>query len=539
VLALEWGERRLANVHKLLRLARAFQSGEGRQLRAFLDHVEHLVEQAAVEPDAPVDTVEPDAVRLMTVHAAKGLEFPVVCVADLGRSPNARSPDLLVSGDRIGLRLMRLDGGESLPALDYDELCDERRRREADEEDRVFYVAMTRARELLVLSGAADFARWPRPGPSATPVSWLAPALIDDLPGLLAGAEPGLQTLENAGARPIRLRLQTPATARSTPPNAHSPTASGGSAPTRPERSPAEASPSASGARSATVSPRSSDAAAPGALGDAAVARARERMSSFSYSSLSELERCGYRYYVERVLGLPEEREAARSAAGARGLEARARGTLVHLLLESLDFAAPRALSAGDVARAAEQLGLRVEERECSELAALVAGATQNALAARIARAASVRREHPFAFSLGEREPLITGVIDLLAVEPGGVHVVLDYKSDRVAPDADLAALVEREYAVQRLLYALAVLREGAPSVEIVHWFLERDEYVSARYAGAAREALERALAARIEHAHGLPFAVSEHPHRGLCMSCPARAGLCSWDEARTMREQP
>ena len=48
----------------------------------------------------------------MRIHAAKGLEFPVVCVADLGRQPNAQTPDLLVDGERVGLRLVRLDGGE-------------------------------------------------------------------------------------------------------------------------------------------------------------------------------------------------------------------------------------------------------------------------------------------------------------------------------------------------------------------------------------------------------------------------------------------
>ena len=59
----------------------------------------------------------------MTIHAAKGLEFPVVCVADLGRQPNTRRPDLLVDGERIGLRLVRLDGEPSSPALDYEELA--------------------------------------------------------------------------------------------------------------------------------------------------------------------------------------------------------------------------------------------------------------------------------------------------------------------------------------------------------------------------------------------------------------------------------
>jgi ATP-dependent exoDNAse (exonuclease V) beta subunit len=513
VLALSWGERRLANVQKLLRLARRFEADEGRDLRAFLDHAERLAAAAAIEPDAPVDSDEPDAVRLMTVHAAKGLEFPVVVVADLGRQPNARTPDLLVDGERIGLRLVRLDGGDSIPALDYAQLCDERRAREAEEEDRVFYVAMTRARELLVLSGAVDFARWPRVGPGAPPISWLAPALVDDLPARLAAGELDADRQSADRNPPVHVRVATP----TAPPHA-------------PEAPPV--------AGVEQIPLRRPMAAAPADRGtSAADARARERMSSLSYSSLTELERCGYRFYVERVLGLAEDRSQAQADGGARGLEARARGTLVHRMMEALDFDGGRGPSSDEVARYARELGLRVAPRERDELVELVAAAAEAEPARRIARAAGVRREHPFAFALGPREPLITGVIDLVAVEGDRGQVVFDYKSDRVAPDTDLEQLVEREYSIQRLLYALAVLREGAESVAIVHWFLERGEWVEARYDAGDRAQLQRTLAARVASAREQPFAVSARPHRGLCLTCPARSGLCSWPDEWTLRE--
>jgi ATP-dependent helicase/nuclease subunit A len=81
------------------------------------------------------------------------------------------------------------------------------------------------------------------------------------------------------------------------------------------------------------------------------------------------------------------------------------------------------------------------------------------------------------------------------------------------------------------------VLRQGAASVEIVHWFLERGEWVVARYGADARPALEQQLAARIARAQEHRFAVSERPHRGLCLTCPGRGGLCSWDERWTLRE--
>ncbi|HEY2720036.1 MAG TPA: UvrD-helicase domain-containing protein [Solirubrobacteraceae bacterium] len=527
VLALEWGERRLANVHKLLRLARDFEAREGRDLRAFLDHVEYLQGTAAIEPDAPVEGTEPDAVRLMTVHAAKGLEFPVVCLADLGRQPNARTPDLLVDGSRMGVRLMRLDGAASTPALDYDELSAERRAGEAAEEDRILYVAMTRARELLLLSGSLDFARGPRAGLGSAPISWLGLAISERLGELLAAHEraPIDLAVGPGGVGGVRLLLNSPLTGalHELPARSASPVDAPGVSPASAIVAPALSSTAAQTAGPSLAAPDSKLA----------------RISTLSYSSLTELERCGYRYYLERVLGIGEDRAAARSEAGEHGLEARARGTLVHRLMELLDFTRPDPPSAADVAQRARELGLVISTQEREELARLIASTCGSELAARIAAASAIRREHPFAFALTPTEPLINGVIDLLAVEADGSSLVLDYKSDRVGADVDLAGLVERDYSVQRLLYALAVLRDGAPAVEIIHWFLEPRRWVVTRYLAADRLVLEEQLVQRLVKVRAHPFVVSEHPHRGLCLTCPGRTGLCSWGESETLREHP
>jgi ATP-dependent helicase/nuclease subunit A len=570
VLGLEWGERRLANVHKLLRLARRFESGEGRDLRGFLDHVAHLTDaRSGAEPDAPVEASEPDAVRLMSIHAAKGLEFPVVCVADLGRAQNTRVGDLLVDGESVGLQLLRLDGAGGTPALDFERLCERRRGAEAEEEDRILYVAMTRARERLILSGAVDFERWPDERQGASAIAWLGPALVDDLPALVQGAEWSSRDLPLAAPLAQAAAGERPTTS-----------GSGGrvrcvlSAPAsvgavlcmdrEPERAP-------SSIREVARGEVAEGEVAEGEVAEGEVAEAdgqlrlewetavvtavtttttKERgvsrdpapAATLSYTSLSQLERCGYRYYLERVLGLREDRSAARTLDGGGSLEARARGTLVHRLLESADFALPGAPSPERVASVARELGLRVGRAEREEIAGLIDAASRSAPAARVASARNVRREHPFAFSLTDEEPLVTGVIDLLAGEPDGSFLVLDYKSDRVSPELDLGALVEREYSIQRLLYALAVLREGAPSVEIVHWFLQRPhEWVGARYTAGDRATLEEMLAQRLARARSQAstFSVSAHPHRGLCLTCPGRASLCSWGEQETLREDP
>jgi ATP-dependent helicase/nuclease subunit A len=542
VLELDWPERRLANVHKLLRLARRFEASEGRDLRGFLDHVEYLERAVKVEPDAPVEGVEPDAVRLMTIHAAKGLEFPVVCLADLGRQPNTQTPDLLVDGERIGLRLMRLDGARSSPALDYEELCGERRAREAEEEDRILYVAMTRARERLLLSGGVDFSRWPGSRQAPTAISWLGPTLSAELPALVQAVDGPVHDLSIASPRGsvvVRCRLNAPSTVGDVLRLERVGGERRSGEPVVDERLSGEhVVDQASSAEPVVGEQLAIDMAAPpSSMPEDASPLSSETLS---YTSLSELERCGYRYYLERVLGLPEDRAAARTPPGRDGLEARARGALIHRLMETLDFARSRPVSPKDVADAARELGMRVLARECAEIAELIVAARAAEPAARAAGASSVRREHPFAFSAGPGLPLITGVIDLLATEADDARLVLDYKSDRVGAAVDLEALVEREYGVQRLLYALAVLRVGVASVEVVHWFLERPrEWASVRYVAGERAGLERLLAARIERAAAGAFAVSPSPHRGLCLTCPGRAGLCSWDETQTLRADP
>jgi ATP-dependent helicase/nuclease subunit A len=522
VLGLEWGERRLANVHKLLRLARGFEASEGRDLRGFLDHAARLQETSgARESDAPVEGVEPDAVRLMSIHAAKGLEFPVVCVADLGRLPNLRQPDLLVDGERIGLTLTRLDGERS-KALDYEQLAEEQKQAEAEEEDRILYVAMTRARERLLLSGAVEFESWPKARQGGTMISWLGPALAGELPALAAAGQPAVHDLAVGAAR-VRLRLSSPAV------DVLQRGSMSVTAPAVP-----------SYLRGAARLERAQPIADQLRLFAVGTPTAR---STLSYSSLAELERCGYRYYLERVLGMTEQRAVPRSSSSGGALEARARGTLVHALLESLDPRSPRAPTPNQVADRARTLGIRTNAHQREEVAGLIAGALAAAPAARIGAAERVRREHPFAFTLaaaGPGGPLLNGVIDLLADERDGGCLVVDYKSDRVEPADDLAALVERDYSVQRLVYALAVLGTGVPRVEIAHWFLERpEEWVAAGYAAGDRQKLEELLAMRIQSAHAGGFAVSEHPHRGLCESCPGRGGLCSWGEAETSRETP
>jgi len=211
VLSLSGGARRLANVHKLMRLAAAFERESGRDVRGLADLAAAELEAEARETDAPVELGDVKAVRLMSIHAAKGLEFPTVCIADLGRRRPGDEDDLLVDGDEVGLRLVGLDGS-SERALAYERLRERVRERSASEEDRVLYVAATRARERLILSGAVALGSWPKDGPGAAPLSWLGPALLGgDLARLPTAADP-VRDLRCGERATLRCAVSSPAT---------------------------------------------------------------------------------------------------------------------------------------------------------------------------------------------------------------------------------------------------------------------------------------------------------------------------------------
>jgi ATP-dependent helicase/nuclease subunit A len=514
MLAMPGGTRRLANVRKLMRLGREHEDAHGPDLRGFLALLADR--QAGRSPEtregeAPVEGEGLDAIRLMTIHRAKGLEFPIVCVADLGRSPGYSSEILRVSGDRLGLRLARPGGGGRESALEYGALGSEGRQAEEREERRLFYVAMTRARERLILSGAARFEVWQAAtGRTAGPISWIAPAFVPDLPAVV---QEGGGDVEVDGTHVV-VRVERPGDVVEAEPAA---------SPAPPPVQPAPAA-----APAGAPSPVSPPLAPP--------------VTTLSYSSLGEYARCGYRFYAERVLGLPPGREARAVGEGSPGVRSAAdRGVLLHALLERLDFRRPVVPPADAIVSAAARAGLSPPPgpEECDELIALVRRFAATELCARLGRATEARREERFAFGLeaAPSHPLIVGALDVLAREQSGRALIVDYKSDRVG-DAEPAAIVAGAYATQRLVYALAALCGGASQVDVAHCFLERpEEPVIASFSRPQIDELEARLLALSAGVVQRRFAVTPEPCRSVCAGCPAEGGLCSWPLSQTRRE--
>jgi ATP-dependent helicase/nuclease subunit A len=145
------GEQALANVLHLAELARAYETGGGISFRGFIDQLVEDAEGARVA-EAPVLEEGSDGVRIMTVHKAKGLEFPVVILADMTARMAHGSASRYID-PRQGLCALRIAGWSPVELLEQES---EEFRRDEAEGVRIAYVAATRARDLLVVPAVGD-----------------------------------------------------------------------------------------------------------------------------------------------------------------------------------------------------------------------------------------------------------------------------------------------------------------------------------------------------------------------------------------------
>ena len=169
------GEQAVANIEKLIAIARASSV----TLADLVEELGRSIDDGEREGDAPLDLTSSDAVSIMTVHAAKGLEFPVVVVPDLAETPRAGGATIMVEGGlRLGVRIPN-------PAHDYERedtpilqvLKAEYRQKEEAERKRLFYVAATRARDHLVLCGVRPDEAPETLAAGKTRMAWLAHCL--------------------------------------------------------------------------------------------------------------------------------------------------------------------------------------------------------------------------------------------------------------------------------------------------------------------------------------------------------------------------
>jgi ATP-dependent exoDNAse (exonuclease V) beta subunit len=502
----QWdGKRRYANLRKLMRLARSYEELRGADIEGFVRFIRDQQAVGASQLEAVSEEEGADAVRLLTIHAAKGLEFKVVIVADAGRDlQGAPSTDeILVGTDgSFGFRVIDPKSGKRKGVFKYEDVRAAEKRDDRAERLRLYYVAMTRAIDRLIVSGAIDP---DRSQDRETPIGWVLERLGADAELAAAAGEP--VELERGEARFL---LAVDRFAPREPVTEPAPVDDAGQLVLFAEL---PAKPAARGYRLPELLPLP--------------APPLHRVRRLSYSALALFERCSYRYYVERVAGLREERGTAWAAvpgATGQGLKATEVGDAVHRLLELVDLTAPAPVEAEIVRTWYPD----VADEELQRISAFVASYCDSELAARIATLSGARPERPFAFE--HDGVLLHGRLDVLW-RGGPRALVLDYKTNSLA-EGTPEEIVETDYRLQRLVYALACFRAGADEVEVIYHFLERpDAVVSTPFRREELPLLEAELSAAIARINAGEFVPT--PSERTCAGCPALDVVCAGPRLR------
>jgi len=412
------GEQRVANVRKLLAIADRHVDA-----RAFRTWLDEAAEQELSESEAATFSEEDDAVRLLTVHASKGLDFPVVFVpeiaAGLPRSDKGAVRIALGAGDDPNTLAVRVAdaGGMVLEPPSFARAHASTRRRERAERQRLAYVAVTRAADAMFIVG----------GRSREGSGDLGATSIAALEEIAGDAE------AKARARLVVEDVTVPAT-----------TGAAAAYERALERDEG---------REDDDERNDEELGAP-----APRAIPAWRSLPIAPTALADFDHCARRFELVHLLGLPEHVRGSRAGASDRpreanaSLDARSQGTLAHAVLERVPlqaFAGEGAAEAASRALAAE--GVPPEHPQHAGIVARVGRFLGGAYAKRAA-AADVRREVPFVLSVQDehgRSLVLRGSMDLVVVWPDGSADVVDYKSARGG--------AEGAYAFQLDVYALAL----------------------------------------------------------------------------------
>ena len=426
------GEQRHANLLKVVELASSLESDEPMSFGGFVRWLREVSQLTPEEAESPLSEGGDDFIRMLTVHGAKGLEFPVTVLANLGRITR-RAGNIIVDREEGRLDVGIGSEKERLATLGYEDARALEEKREAAERLRLLYVGMTRARDALVIpwfvkEGTGDG------------------GLLEYLQGLAGRAGEGAGRrveLIDAGS----LDLGTDA------------------------------------ARPVRLSAADALGCAGAAAGARELAEWEARLSGFARRHdrppLTVAPSA-----LAHVSG--DAHEPAPWDSGTPPTAGMRFGTLVHAVMERADFEAPERI-AGAAEALARTMGVGAEE--ASEAARLIESSLESNVSRRARLSAKCFREVPFCVRRGSA--VIDGKIDLLFEEDDGV-VVVDYKTDNL-PGGGAPLLADR-YGDQATAYGIAVgIASGLPVKEVVLLFMRGpvEERVAVR---GSREEQERAL---------------------------------------------
>ena len=467
--ALPGGSVRKANLDMLSEKAEGFEAAGYRGLYDFVRYIENLRKYDTDYGEAGTGEERGGAVRVMTIHKSKGLEFPVVFLAGLSGKFNRRDLSAgIIIDQKFGIAADAVDLSARTRAatLKKNVLAQRKKEEMYGEEIRVLYVAMTRAAEKLILTAApADPARaadaaLARRTPRRAEISEIlsAGSMLDWI--LLAMSRDDT----HCG---ISLRIVDPAEA----------------AEKRRE--------DGAMVRAMRKELRALEDAPLTAAGEAFL-RTLEEPYPFEADvnlqvkrSVSEIKFRGQDEDDADALrpsyALPEEEKRVPDGAGKRAPEgAKARGTVIHRVMEKLDYRSVR--DSGSMEQFLDELlengTLTTEERSglgAGDFAAFLS----SDLCRRMRRAflcGTLHREAQFVMSIPAREAdpgiasgepvLVQGIIDAWFEEDGKL-ILLDYKTDRNVT----AEMLRERYRTQLLLYRRALgMMEGREVSETLLW---------------------------------------------------------------------
>ena len=415
------GQQSVSNLLKFSRLAAAAADERGLTLKEFIAVVAKAMDESRSEGESPLADEHLDAVRVLSIHKAKGLEFPAVLVYNLSGGSIRGGGGQAVLTDwrtgRAGLSLPRCGACDAARAL----LEDRERERRQDETVRLLYVALTRAKEKLVLLGAqkADQGTLARLLRDAG--AWPQDACEDPV-------------ARDAGSLPVQVLRPVSGAAR--------PDHLGLSGIKSPHRLPAPES----------------------------LARLRaERLGRRADAGTRRWSRSPTDYL--REAGSGRERQAGSKSSGRGPLV----GQLCHKALALWDFRRPADLAQA-VAAACRSLAGGQPSPDWATASAEAEEVLRAFLGSQAARQlASVEvlgREVPFVY--GEAGSVVRGTIDLVYREDGRV-VVADFKSEAVTPRS--LGVLREKYRRQGEDYRAAVARAwGLADVEFRLIFLRNPD---------------------------------------------------------------
>lgn len=480
-------EQSIANLDKLRRLAQRYDALGLTNLYDFTRRLKRLIEEEETEGQGTVD-VQSDAVQIMTIHAAKGLEFPVVIMPNLEKP--FRFDEEPYVDDSFGIAFdtpNEEEGSSAVTAL----LRRQDRIKTRSEEKRIFYVGCTRARDILILSGARK-----KGSQTDTYMDWL----LDALGG---GPVFGEEHMDFSVPLPI-LRQRNGEYTQSfeqyvLPVHIVRP----------PDLPPTEAF-----KQEQQISPTQPKSFIAPIL-------SRPQGEIFSASKIRTYLGCPSRYFLRYVLGLRDQGSPAYSRAdedeeSERTISGELLGTIVHSVMEKID-------SAGDsedrirseVERVVLSLGVRNKSNMTGEITRVVRGVTGSDFWMEVLKGQNTKTEYTITATLGD--DYLTGTIDRVYQDQNGVWNVLDFKTDAIKGVVPEGLMYE--YSSQLKFYALLVHKFfSTSSVRASLLFTSSvDKPISEIYASPELELFEQEVSTIISKIKNGDF----HSDQSPCAGCP------------------